>query len=341
VLISLEMLNKPVVIFLPLLYIIYFYKRIGSPTILVYLKKLSPMVVGMALTLSPWMLFINHEKNITIKERADWSVKILASMETPLSYESIAEVGSSSENTVHALKNFVKYIYVCHTQQEGDPIMITNQFRKGLSLMFLNNEFCVNNLADMGSFGWLWKTIRTSYYNTHHLSSSNVMKVFYFYKENPCYIYEIPAVRLKFSVDYPLIFWLAFGLWSLAVIYRRILQMKNILLQRLGRLAICFCTVTYFILAFYPLLSEPLYRFLIYLPSYVIAFLLWEKEDNVRLSAYPILWLSIFFFIVIVYGDQRFTKALLAVNCIAIALYTYTITKGLIRNKVDGFVFKG
>ncbi|CAK9249860.1 unnamed protein product [Sphagnum jensenii] len=119
ILISLEFLNKPVILFIPALFLLYYYFSTGKPKLMFYLKQISPGLIGIALVMLPWTLYINHAKSISVKERTDWSIKTLASMEAPLTYSSPQEVGASVANIEHAMRNFVKFIYVCHTQQEG------------------------------------------------------------------------------------------------------------------------------------------------------------------------------------------------------------------------------
>jgi|GEM_PF-6738710 len=330
-LVSIEFLNKPVILFFLPLYLIFYYFDTKRPRLTKYLNKISFIFIGLAIVILPWTIYINYQKSITIEERRAWSAKTYASLVPPVLFNSKKEIDASQQNTIHALKNFIKIIYIYHTEDNNSPMLITNQFREGVSLLFLNNEYCVDNSADMAGFGWLWKIIKTSYYNTHHLSSSNVMKVFYFYWENPSYIYKIAAVRIKYSVEYPLIFWLAPALWALALISIKAQSIKNKFLQRSSLIALLIIGAGYIALGFgWPLKSEPLWRVAVYLPAYITGILIWKKEYNRNLSgAYPIFWLSIFLFILLVYGDQRFTKAALGVNCFAAVFYIAFIMRTL------------
>jgi hypothetical protein len=76
-----------------------------------------------------------------------------------------------------------------------------------------------------------------------------------------------------------------------------------------------------------------------FIPIYVAGALFTKKEYNVLLSVtYPIFWLSAFLFILLVYGDQHFTKIAFAVNCFAIVYYTYIIISQILNSYQVAFV---
>lgn len=338
ILIAMEFLCKPVIIFFVPLYLLFYYFSNKGFSLRRYLLNSSVVFLGLAIVILPWSAYINREKKISENERAVWASKIEASMTPPLMYNNIEEIAHSEANTIHALKNFIKYIYIRHTESEKNPIFVTNQFRQGLGLMFLNNEYCIHNLADMGAFGWLWQCIRTSYYNTHHLDASNLMKVFYFYVENPSYVYLILAQRLKCSAEYPLIFWLAPALYAIIVIaHKSLLQIDNKRIRQLflGVMvaAMFFCIRTAF---FAGGIETPLLRVGVFLVPAFIGLFFWKhKLDKEMSGVFYVCWLSIFLFILLVYGDQRYTKTVFAINCFAVVFYSYEIIRMAFAKKVS------
>jgi hypothetical protein len=54
----------------------------------------------------------------------------------------------------------------------------------------------------------------------------------------------------------------------------------------------------------------------------------WKKEFDLSISGiFYVCWLSIFFFILILYGDQRFIRTIFGVNCFITVFYIYNILK--------------
>jgi 4-amino-4-deoxy-L-arabinose transferase-like glycosyltransferase len=329
VLIGLEFLTKAIIIFLPLLYIIYYYFNLGRPKLIIYLKKAGPLFAGMAVIILPWMGYINYQKSQTVKAREEWCAKIKASMELPLMFDNRAEIELSHQNKIHALKNFVKILYMGHSGQIDRTVTSTSQLGAE-GLLYTNNEYCVGNTGEMGGLGWLWKMIRTSYYNTHHLSSSSLMKVIYFYLENKSYIYRIPAARLGDSADwgdYPPVFWLAPALWALAATSLMVRNQKNnwrknaYLIILFLSFIVC-CTLCYYANS----IDSPLMRVMLFMPFYILWAFSMKNYNGLFSNVYTVFWLCIFLLIFLLYSDTRFTLTALGVNCLVISYAVYIIT---------------
>jgi 4-amino-4-deoxy-L-arabinose transferase-like glycosyltransferase len=329
ILFGLELLERPTFIFLIPFYLIYYYLFKNQASFASYLKKILPIILGIILLILPWILYSNYIQMETVAERKTWAEKTMANVEKPVLFNSKKEIAGSHKNTVIALQNLVRFKLV-------RDLRINNEFLyEDDGLLYVNNEYCINNIADMDCYGWLWKFIRTSYYNTHNTSHNTVAKVMHFYLDNPGYIYKIPLERLKFSAEYPLIFWLAPALWGLSVICFAISALKNNLCRILCKTALWILFIGFYILAFDPNISGHVRKVMAFVPVYVIAALLWKRHYNSMLPIiYPLFWLSIFIYILFIWGDMRFTFIMLPINCCVIFYYSYTFIKFTVEDGI-------
>lgn len=333
---GLLLLTKPSIIFLPVLFFAGAFLIAKTNRGKRLLGQAMVFAAGVAVVVGAWSLYINGQKELTAVSRQQWGSKVKATMPL-IAIDSLQQLETNPTLDLLVYKDLVKTFLLLHTQSDSSTVFLGNQFRGGTSLLYLNNEYSVT--SGMGSFGWAWKIMRHSYYNTHHLSSSNIMKVFYFYTENPQYIYQIPLKRITCTAEkYPLVFWLAPLLWALCVLVCRAAAVNKVglrwallLLLWSAAAAGCWLSVTENVL------PQGVVPVLLFVPVYLVALGLYKNEFNGRLSAaYPIVWGSIFLFIVVVLGDHRFTKIAMPLNCFAIAFYSYRLVQQTIKGLRPG-----
>jgi hypothetical protein len=323
---GITLLTKPLIVFLIIMLVPYFYLKLGYSSKFLFIKNLVIIVLGMAIFIIPGSVYLGLKKQKTENARKMWAHKISLSVEEPTQFNSKQEIESSNENTFHAIKNFVKYIY-CYNISPAN-----GSFFAGDGFLYLNNEFCINNIADNGTFGWLWKVVKTSYYNTIHKDANGIEKVYYFYRDNPKYIYLIPYERIKMSSFQPMVFWLSIALWSLVTISKvssLFFVRKNLIYLSL----FLFFSALFFIdISFrmdLPINQEIAAFSMVGAFGLSICLLVWFK---IPMDPFPLFWLNTFMFIFFIYGDQRFLKPTLAISCLMIVSSTVQLFDLLIKS---------
>ena len=323
---GIALLTKPLNVFLVLMLVPYFYLKLGSQSKLFFFNKLLALAFGMAIFILPSLIYFGIKKHQTEKARNCWAQKILSSVEEPALFNSRKELEASTENTLHAIKNFVKYIYSYNiAPAKGGHL-------NGEGFLYLNNEFCLNNDFENGTFGWLWKVVKTSYYNTMHKDASGIEKVYYFYKDNPKYLYLLPFERIKMSSFQPMVFWLSIALWSLVTISKVVslfFVRKNLIYLSL---LLIFSALFFIDISFRVdlLINQEIAAFsMLAAFGLSICLLVWFK---IPMDPFPLFWLNTFIFIFFIYGDQRFLKPTLAISCLMIVSSTFQLFELLIKS---------
>ncbi|MBS1619886.1 MAG: glycosyltransferase family 39 protein [Bacteroidetes bacterium] len=305
---GLALLTRPT--FMPMIpfYVVYlFISERGKG---MFRRAILGTLLGIAFVMAPWTTYISIQKNETLEQRKAWCEKISAKIEKGV-FESPEQLNRDQHQMTIGIRNLVRYVYMYYTGVKGSGVLTGDGF------LYLNNEYCIYNVSDNGTFGWLWKVIPTSYYNTHDQGSGNaVIRIYHFYRDNPRYMYLIPAERIKYSTAYPLIFWLAPALLSLCLLRIRLGE------GRPGWLRILLvCVAAGLTYSAFRGTWPGWIQVLVYVPFYLMG--IWcMRGIHLRLPVvYFLFWIGIFLFLFFIYGDQRFITISLPINCLMTPLF--------------------
>jgi hypothetical protein len=155
-----------------------------------------PTFVGFAAVLTCWMLFANYSMYKTKEERTEW----LSRLEFSSSYINAKDVNHppffkppyTINDTLLMMKK-MKHLYSKYA--EDGFIIFTKQLNwcAGEEMLGVHNEITAID-------GWIheeWRFVNTLYHNNFHQDRHPVIRILYFYLDNPKFIYLLPLAKFK------------------------------------------------------------------------------------------------------------------------------------------------
>lgn len=321
-LIGVGLLTKPIMVMMPFLYLGYFAVKYPPEQRKLLQKRILFLFAGIIIVILPYTIFINIKQISTKNQREAWIERVAQSrkMDMVNDWKDYPPCKDFDSDTCDNFKlDFTKSILITHSSN-ASFMCITNS--GGEQLLHQNNE----KSLDGAPLHFEWMFVKNSKYNQDTFNRNTFVKILSFYRYYPSYIFKIPIARIIYSAKtYPLIFWLAGALWGLSVIQRRATDIKNYRCKTWILLTVIFLFGLSYYLCFVPFKYASV---LYFLPLFLVGVVLFKKSDEPDLSiAYPILWLSIFLLLILIFGDERFTWVAMPVSCLCGTYFSLNFIK--------------
>ena len=328
--IGLGLLAKPVIVAFPFLYASYLLLKHSKSNFRPILVRIAVLFVGVFLVILPYTIYINHQHETTIDQREAWIKRVSATMSN-IEYNDYSEMPPCNINDfdqcIPVFKDYIKTMFITHCSTRSF-IIITNS--GGPQLFYQNNELSI----DGKPLHFEWAYVKNSFYRKYFANEPVMVKLFHFYSKYPSYIFRIPMARLSYTAGKaPLLYWLSAALFGLCIIQRRQTNLKNKKMKGFINLLIFMLTAASLICSF---IIFQYATILLFVPLFLIGILLYRPVDEQKIPVvFPTLWMSLFLFVFVLYGHERFTRVANPLVCLSIGYYAILMITTFINPRMS------
>jgi len=327
--IGLFLLSKPLLMAMPVLFAVFIFIKYRSMSFRFMAKRILEVLIGIALAVSPWSIYINYVKHATVSQRESWCSRVLASTERPeiSNADEYSESYSDTTNiaryemSIKTMRYIVKTLWMYHARNTPF-IFITNA--SGDVLLDLNNEYCND-----GGMHFEWLFIKSSFYRSYCSESQpTATKLFLFYTHHPSFLFRIIRGRFThtFTENYQKYYWLAAALWGLCVIQIQLFSIRDTRKKIASALLLLsLCALAYL----FSCIFSKYAALLLYTPLFCFGLFFYKVNYKDIISAtFPLIYLGLFLFMFIIFPNPNYMLVAMPISCLCMIYFSLLLAGG-------------